>query len=944
MIRGVLISICFLLSGATSLVLEIVWAKKLSYVLGNSLYGSSTVVAAFMAGLALGAYLSRLRTFRAVSPLKLYAGLQLLIAVGGFISIPAVDKLEPLFALIYQSLSQTHSLFLLIRFSAVFVLVMIPVTLMGMTLPVVVEAIRDSQERTSRLGGMLYGLNTLGAFTGTLAAGYWLIPAFGLLTSTRLIAGVDFALAVLLFGMARRAWPSVPVPAHSTRQPVAMLDAVILVSGLTAIALEVVWFRFLVNVFGASTYALTNMLATYLLGIAVGSLVGVRLLRRGSDSHRILVYLQLSVCFVTLIGIAIYNIVPDVYIRLYWWLGGNVRFLNLFIAQFSVAALIVLPPTVLFGAMFPVFLNQERRESQPVSRVYAFNTIGGIFGSLLAGFGILPHFGIDVSLRLLVAVNMVLALVLIHSLKEPLRQRAITQSAIIVCFIAVAALIPRVDTLSLSRGVFMLLNSETRYQAISNQENRRILFQREGLNGSVTVIANENGMGDLSLRVSSKPVAETGEAGRRHLLMLGHLPMMFASSHSDVAVIGYGTGITTGSVLNYPGVERVDVLELEKQVLAASEFFSVKNGQPLGNPKTRVHAEDGRIFLTYTENKYDVITSDPISPWVAGAASLYSKDFYHQISQRLKRGGVFCQWLQMGDYASQTYRGVIATIHRSFGHVAIFHYGHDSVILASDAPLALPWQALEANFEHPPIADELASNGIRTPFEVLNFFIAGPEQVGRYVESTADLNSDDSVWLEYQMAKDLVSRREKAVIAQIIGDLLPGRTSAVLRAFPGAPIELTAEYLLRHPPIFLDEVHPYVFEDVVRSIDRDLPFGEWFRERETQDGTEQRYGLLWKSAQADFQNGDLASAQPKLEQLLDEVILSNYYQIGLEYIRVTAHLGQVEQALKTARRLQQMSPALPHAYQAEIQLRKAHGAELEDIVKRASTYNPDFRY
>jgi spermidine synthase len=937
-----LLSICFLFSGTTSLALEIVWAKKLSYVLGNSLYGSSTVVAAFMAGLALGAYLSRLPRFRNLPPIKLYASLQILIAIGGFISVPVIDSVEPLFAWMYQSLSQTQSVFLFVRFTVVFALVVLPVTLMGMTLPIVVEAIKGSEESTPRTGGVLYGVNTLGALLGTLAAGYWLIPTFGLLKATWLIAGVDLALALILFGLARSHLKPAQISEFVSRRKIVFIDWVILISGFTAIALEVVWFRYLVNVFGASTYALTNMLATYLFGIAAGSLIGVKLLTKSTEKLRLLINLQLGVCFVTLFGITIYNFMPDFYINLYWWLGGSGSFLNLFTAQISIALLVVLAPTLIFGAMFPVFLAYEKSESHPVSRVYAYNTIGGIFGSLLAGFFILPVFGMDSSLRLLVAVNMALALALIFRIREPLRQRLVTQTAVLVGFLVVSLLIPRVDTLQLSRGVFMLLNNQANYENISSQKDRRILFEQEGINGSIAVVANEWGQGDLGLRVSSKPVAVTGEAGRRHLLLLGHLPMMFAKSHSDVAVIGYGTGITTGSVLKYPGVERLDVLELEKQVLAASKYFSVKNGRPLQNDKTRVHEEDGRIFLTYSNKKYDVITSDPISPWVAGAASLYSEDFYLKIKDRLNEGGVFCQWLQMGDYASQTYRGVVATIEKSFEHVAIFNFGHDSMILASQNPLVLPWQSLNDLFLHPPIAEELASNGINFPMEIINFLIAGTDQVSSYVSSTNNINNDDSVWLEYQMAKDLVSPREKNVIAKIIEKMIPGRMAEIKRSFPGLPIGFVAEHLLRNPPIFIPAVHQLIYEDATQTLGDEFPLSTWFSERATLEDKQAQYKMLWESSQANIRERNFASAQLQLEQLLDEVTLQGYYGIGIEYVRVSMSLGHNDKALRIAKRLQRMSPALPFAYRAEIELRNAGGDQLSEIVSRARQYIPDF--
>ncbi|NNL95362.1 MAG: fused MFS/spermidine synthase [Xanthomonadales bacterium] len=938
-----MISACFLLSGATSLVLEIVWAKKLSYVLGNSLYGSSTVVAAFMAGLALGAYLSRLPVIRRRSPVRLYAALQVLIAAGGFASIPMIDMLEPLFALLHQSVSQSHGIFLLLRFSVVFALVMVPVTLMGMTLPVVVEAIRGSRDSVPKFGGILYGLNTLGAVAGTLAAGYLLIPALGLLKATWLIAAIDLSLALVLILSAKHFTPAgVPIQTGA-RTKMAFMDAVILFSGLTAIALEVVWFRFLVNVFGASTYALTNMLATYLVGIALGSLLGVRLLNRHADKFQLLVYLQLGVCFVSLLSIALYNFIPDIYVKLYWWLGGNAQFHNLFIAQFSVAVIIVLPPTLLFGSMFPVFLAQEKSERHPVSRVYTYNTIGGIFGSLLAGFVILPNFGIDLSLRLFVTINMLLALVLIFKRNEPVRQRLAAQFALITVFVLVSVLTPRIDTLWLNRGVFMLLNNETAYQSISSQDNRRILFQREGLNGSVAVVANEGGPGDLGLRVSSKPVAVTGESGRRHLLLLGHLPMMFAPAHADVAVIGFGTGITTGAVLNYPGVGRLDVLELEEEVLAASDFFTIKNGDPLNDPRTRVNAEDGRIFLTYTDRRYDVITSDPISPWVAGASSLYSEDFYKNIKRRMKDGGVFCQWLQMGDYASQTYRGVIATMAGSFGHLAVFNFGHDSVILASESPLRLPWGRLQGYFDHSPIAAELASNGIETPAQMLNFFIAATRQVEGYIAGTELSNSDDSVWLEYQMARDLVSRRERSVIANIIGPMIAGRMAAIQEIFPGLPLKSTTEYLVKNPPIFIPEVHELILSDARQALGQAYPLQEWFEQRMTLEKKDAEIRQLWESAQQNVSAQNFILAQQQLEALLGEVIADGYFWIGIEYVRVSLALGHSDKALKIVERLQRMSPAQPLAYQAEIQIKNASGEALEQIISRARKFIPDFK-
>ncbi|MAI78976.1 MAG: hypothetical protein CL917_08550 [Deltaproteobacteria bacterium] len=947
----VLLALCFLFSGATSLVLEIVWAKKLSYILGNSLYGSSTVVASFMAGLALGAYLSRLHRFRRSSPIRLYAHLQILIAIGGFLSIPLLDIFEPVFAWIYQEFSQTHSLFLFIRFCAVFVLLMAPVTLMGMTLPVVVEAIDTGRTGTARFGGLLYGINTLGAFAGTMTAGYLLIPAFGLRGTTQLAALTDIGIALVLLYLnqnqsrqsASKFQTNIPKPSRSRRFRITPMDAVILISGMTAISLEVVWFRYLVNIFGATTYALTNMMGAYLVSVALGSIFGVGLLRRNTNRLTLLIVMQLGICFVTLFGVFIYNLVPDLYIQAYWWLGGNARFANLIIVQFAAALAVVLPPTLIFGAMFPVFLAWSPDKEKAVSRVYVCNTIGGIAGSLLTGFFILPSLGLDQSLRLLVTANMLLALVLIFMMPSLWSKRILAQVTVVIAFIGASIAAPHIDTLGLSRGIFMLLGTEQGYEAISNHEGRRILYQEEGVNGTVAVIANEYKEGGLSLRVSGKPVAVTNEDSRRHLLMLGHLPMMFAKTREDVAVIGYGTGSTTGSVLKYPDLGRVDVLELENRVLEADHYFSLKTGRPLDDKRTRVYPEDGRTFLTYTDRKYDVITSDPISPWIAGASSLYSSDFYMRIVERLKPNGIFCQWLQMGDMSPETYQGVIATVDASFKNVAIFVHGTDSVILASQQPLTLPWEKLVDFFEVPSISEELASNSINQPVELLNLFMTGPDQVTRYSSSAKNQNNDNNVWLEYQMAKEVESPLGPEVLDVTMKSLAGNRMNEILKTFPGLPVESVAEHLVKFPPLQASIVHPLIYRDIQSAVPMDLPFEAWFQKRLTLERKQFTFARQWQAARRALRSNSLQRARSIYEKLLSDVLLPSYYQIGLEYIYTCRKMGDDDKALAFSQRLQSMSPALPDAYKEEITISGATGVSLDRIVQRARLFIPDFK-
>jgi hypothetical protein len=225
---------------------------------------------------------------------------------------------------------------------------------------------------------------------------------------------------------------------------------------------------------------------------------------------------------------------------------------------------------------------------------------------------------------------------------------------------------------------------------------------------------------------------------------------------------------------------------------------------------------------------------------------------------------------------------------------------------------------------------------------MLNFFIAGTEQVDSYVLSTDKFNSDDSVWLEYQMAKDLVSPRENDVINRIVAQMVPGRMAGILKVFPGMPLETVAEHLLRHPPIFIPGIHQMVYQDIVQTLGDDLPLASWFEERMTLRKKEKQYKLLWETAQFHIQEGEFESAQAPLEQLLGEVIAEGYYWICLDYIKVSMALGQNDRALTVAKRLQQMSPALPFAYRAEIEITNPGGDQLKEIISRARKYMPDF--
>ncbi|MCP4690437.1 MAG: hypothetical protein GY859_20450, partial [Desulfobacterales bacterium] len=438
---------CFFLSGATSLSLEVSWSKELSYLLGVDIYAAATVVTAFMAGLGLGAVLAARLYKRARASIKTYALLQLVIGVCGVISIPLFRATLPLFSFLYDTLNYSGPLFLTARFLIVFILMLTPVTLMGMTLPVVVGGLFGKVKgRFSSLAGLLYGVNTMGAVTGTLLAGFYLIPEIGILKTCLFTGVVDLLIGVVVFLMDRKGKmiprpgkiaptrrglktgspgaPDAPGEAGAVASRLYSWPAVVFMfSGMAALAYEIIWFRLLARVIGPSVHAFSIMLSIYLLGIGLGSITGARWVRK-TDKHRPAMAILLFIIAVgPLIPLLFVNHLPVWYGRLFGALSGETFSIWLLVIQGGIASLLILPATFPLGALFPFVTRayhmeigrEDNRAERTVGRLYFYNTVGGVAGSLLAGFLLLPTLGVKWSLVLACGVSLALSLMIFYT-------------------------------------------------------------------------------------------------------------------------------------------------------------------------------------------------------------------------------------------------------------------------------------------------------------------------------------------------------------------------------------------------------------------------------------------------------------------------------------------------------------------------------------------------
>ena len=667
-------ALCFLASGAAGLLYEIVWAKQLAYVLGSSLHAVAAVVAAFLGGLALGARFLGVPLARRGDGARMYARLELGVAVLGLLLLPALRASDPLVGQLYRSLGGETPAFALARLFLLILALLPPAALMGATLPVLVAHV----ERDLVGAGLarLYALNTLGAVAGSLAAGFLLLPGLGLTGTTLVAAALNLAAAAVAWtrGGASAASPK----AESGPAPVAPLDpvtrrfvaAMFALSGFAALAFQIAWVRLFGLVFGSSVYSFAAVLAVYLLGIALGSaLAGPRL--AGLATLAGFGALQLVLAASAALALQAFPGLPQRMLDMGLQAGADWR--ALLMAETATVALLIGVPCIVLGALFPVAarLLQSREGGHAAGTAYAVNTAGTIAGSLAAGFWLVPRLGVQgthVGATVLAGLLGVGACVLAARRRELRGSLASVAGISLLVAGLLLAIAPRWEPLVMTAGVYRPVQAARVSAAAQGAPDAvrrasfegRVLFYREGLNASVILGTDERGK-ELWLKVGGKVDASTLDMETQ--VLAGLLPGALADSGARTLVIGHGSGVSTASVLA-AGAGPTEVVELEPGVVTASRWFHAKGEDPLDDPRTTLVLGDARTHLLHSSGRYGLIVSEPSNPWIAGVNNLFTVDFYRRVRARLEPDGVFCQWLQLYELSPGDVRHAVALVPR----------------------------------------------------------------------------------------------------------------------------------------------------------------------------------------------------------------------------------------------------------------------------------------
>ncbi len=794
-----LLSFLFFLSGFSSLLLEVTWARQLTQLTGSGVRATATVAAVTLAGLALGAWLSGWRCDRLAAPLRAYAWVELGIGAWALLT-PALGAwiahlAPPIQVLGSGELDRAGGSLL----ASVF-LVLPGALLMGATTPLMVRAdfsltsLDSAGESPGLRLGRLYGWNTLGGSAGALGAAFVILPAMGMRTTCLAMAGINLTIAALALSLARRqakhgsgpgsAAPErdrlAASPHRSARKGVTLL-ALFLAGAMGAIC-QVGWTRLLVLFFGSSVQALGLTLAACLAGLALGSTGCARALRTSSSRNRISSLLCGAAAALMLLSLPLWGGLPVLAAVAQVYLGAS--FAGALALQAFLCVLLILPPAAAFGALLPALTAALGAEEAPPGRTsgsgYALDSAGAVLGGLMAVFVLLPRWGVEALLRSTVAAGAVLFLLL--ALPSWRGKRAMAGIGAFCGLLGCGAVfLPSWDPVLLTSGPLLYSTAYVRAGGLSwkgvqeaMRRRGRLVFLDEGADATVTV--RRLAVGNLSLQINGKTDASDGGDLPAQILA-GEIPALLHASPSRVLIIGLASGTTAGSVAGHP-VERLECVEISSGVARAARVFQSANHGVLADPRFRLLRGDGRTYLQQTSDRFDLIVSQPTNPWVAGVTNLFTREFFRTARERLEIGGVLAVWLQGYAMHPDDFKSIVGTFQEVFPRCQLWEEsagGGDYYLLGRRGGEAAQLQEMAQRLESSGLVrDDLARAGIGGMADFLARFVASGEALKRF-SHLAPRITDDNVRLEYTTPKEIWSNR----LPQLLSSLEAIRQSPV---------------------------------------------------------------------------------------------------------------------------------------------------------------------
>src|SRR3989475_3914729 len=763
--------VIFFLSGATGLVYEVIWVRLTGLIFGNTSQAISTVLGAFMAGLALGSWKLGQKADRTDDPLRMYGLLEIGIGLSAAL-VPLIFRaLDTFYWAVAPSVSSVPGGAVFVRFAASFAVLLTPTFLMGGTLPVLTRFFTKTVDEVENKVGVLYALNTFGAAAGTMAAALMLIPGIGNTRTTLIIAAVNVGIGLSAVWMSGTKEPDVEIEtltrrsesaglSQEERPPNRTADRLVLltlaVSGFVAMMYEVSWTRALSAMIGSSTYAFSIMLVTFLVGIALGSsIIGSW---KPPATLRLLGLLQLGVAIGGIVFLLGYLAAPYALIALIR--AFYYAFPAVLTIQFIICAGLMIFATLCMGATFPVasqlYSSKFMLLGRSIGSIYSLNTVGAIAGSLFAGFVLMPIIGTERTILAGLFFNSAMALLLLSKAKTSRFAQGVAVGLLILATLSMrGGIFWKPDILD--RGVLIYSHAfESRPELTISEhyEDTDVVYFKEGNNATISVRKGENYM---ALRTNGK-VDASNRDDMITQLAVGWLPLFYHPNPQSALVIGYGSGATVGAVASVKDVEDIDCVEIEPAVFGAASWFSDINRRSYASSKLHMIFNDARNYMNVTRKQYDLIISEPSNPWIAGVASLFTAEFYDRAAQVLKPDGIFAQWIQLYELDPQDLRMILYEVQRKFPEVSVWVTDSDLILIGSRQPQKLDTGRIAriVNSDPTMIHDFRDFLHSEQPEGLLAYYVMSTDAIRKFA-SKARRNTDDHPLLEFHAPRQLFS-------------------------------------------------------------------------------------------------------------------------------------------------------------------------------------------
>jgi spermidine synthase len=771
---------------------------------------------------------------------------------------------------------------------------LVPTIAIGGTFPLAVRWLEGRPGHHGGRTGWIYAANTAGAALGAGLAGFVWLPRLGLADTTWVGITLNAAAAGGALLLAAGFVPDAEAPAGTTAgaaataarpkpgsavfRPRFWLPALaVTASGGLALAFEVAWTRLLVLVLGPTTYAFSLMLVAFILGIALGSGAAACLVPRLAAGQTLALgaALVLGGLGATAAALAVPGL-PLLVAAL--TTAPDASFASVLVRQAGLLVLLLVPMAASLGAVLPFGLGAvsagRAEAADRVAALYTLNTLGAIVGALASGFVVMPLAGLRATIAVCAGLAVLAGALLVALATESAFRLRAVWGGVAVMTLFLTAMLPEFDPKLLSSGPYKYADLQTAPDLQTGLEAGTLLYYEEGLAGTVSV---RRVAGTTSLAINGKVDASNG-ADMLTQKLLAHVPLLLHPSPRDVAILGLGSGVTLGSALRHP-VSSVDMLEISPEVVEASSFFAAENHGALSDQRARLILGDGRTHLSLASRRYDVIVSEPSNPWMAGIAMLFTREVFESARDRLKPGGLFCQWAHTYDIAGDDLRSIVATFHAVFPEGSLWLVGEgDLLLIGSTGPIEPMLETLVREWVRPGVAADLAEIEVRDRFSVLSAWLGGPSLLASYAEG-AFIQTDDWPRLEFSAPRAIFGRARDDNVGRL-------RSLAALASRPDViatlEAEATAETWRGRAAMYARAgAHQAAYDDYRRAIELEPADAEALR------GLVEAAQTLGRT----FDVGDL------LARLLAADPAN--VPVAIEASRLQAALGRVDEALAT---------------------------------------------